>query len=112
MALKKETLIFVNRRVLHTGEGLIYLRRFLKSDDIPTNTVVRGYEDNGIVATFPSYTQRELTVYDESFQKYFEQKLKGGYLYVSVKNLRSIVDSLLADFCDLDEGEDLDDYID
>lgn len=111
MALKKETLIFVNRRVLHTGEGLIYLRRFLKSDDIPTNTVVRCYDD-GIVATFPSYTQRELTVYDESFQKYFEQKLKGGYLYVSVKNLRSIVDSLLADFCDLDEGEDLDDYID
>lgn len=93
-----ETLILVNRSMLQSREGLIRLQTFLKTDGILKNTIVRGYEDDGIVSVFPKNAQQRLTLKNNSFQYFVAQKIVDGYIYASVESLQKIVEKLLAEF--------------
>lgn len=102
MALaNNETFIFVNRNVLQTPEGLEKLRSFLETGNILKNTIVRGYEDDGIVSVLPTQTQQKITLADDiqaknlAFHYFVQQKIMDGYIYVSVESLQQIADSLL-----------------
>lgn len=102
MALaNNETFIFVNRNVLQTPEGLEKLRSFLEAGNIKKNTIVRGYEDDGIVSVPPTQIQQRITLADDiqarnlAFHYFVQQKIMDGYIYVSVESLQQIVDSLL-----------------
>lgn len=102
MALaNNEIFIFVNKNVLQTSEGLEKLRSFLERGNILKNTIVRGYEDDGIVSVPPKLVQQKLTLADDisaknlAFYYFVQQKIMDGYIYVSVESLQQIVDSLL-----------------
>lgn len=99
-----ETFIFVNRNVLKTSEGLEKLRGFLEAGNILKNTIVRGYEDDGIVSVPPTRRQQKITLADDiqaknlTFHYFVQQKIMDGYIYISVESLQQIVDGLLKEF--------------
>lgn len=110
MALSNnETLIFVNRSVLQSPEGMEKLRSLLEGGNILKNTIVRGYEDDGIVSVPPTQVQQKVTLADDiqaknlAFHYFVQQKIMDGYIYVSVESLQQILDGLLEEFQSRDQ---------
>ena len=104
-----ETFIFVNRNVLQTPEGLEKLRSFLEAGNILKNTIVHGYEDDGIVSVPLTRMQQKITLADDieaknlAFHYFVQQQIMDGYIYVSVESLLQIVDGLMEEFQNRDQ---------
>lgn len=110
MALSNnETLIFVNRSILQSAEGMEKLRSFLEEGIILKNTIVRGYEDDGIVSVPPTRMQQKITLANDiqarnlAFHYFVQQKIMDGYIYTSVETLQQIIGSLLEEFQNQDQ---------